>query len=91
MVQITQHRIILQQVRQRFGISYVIDCDEVDVLVAERRTEDVSADATKPINANFHRHALSPCRFRFLSNGLRPLSSFNMLTSKPLVGGQTLW
>jgi hypothetical protein len=65
MVKVPQHGIVFEQVRQRFRVGYVINCDEVYVLVAKCRAKDVSANPTEPVDANFHRHALSPSRFRF--------------------------
>src|SRR5258708_23173989 len=63
MMKVPQHGIVFQQVRQRLRVGYVINCDEVYVLVAERRAKNVSANPAEPVDANPHRHALSPSRF----------------------------
>src|SRR5207247_5690186 len=55
-VQITEHRVVLQQVRKRVRIREIVDGDNVDVRIAECRPHDVPADAAEPVNANPHRH-----------------------------------
>ena len=55
-VQIAEHRVVLQQVRERRRIGEVVDRHEIDVRVAERGAHDVAADAAEPVDANpdFH-------------------------------------
>jgi len=62
-VQIAEHRVVLQKMRQRCSVREVVDGDEVDVLVGERRAHDIPTDPAKPVNANFDRHPVSsrPC------------------------------
>jgi hypothetical protein len=62
MMKVPQHRIVFKQVRQRLRVGYIINCDKVYVLVAERCAKNVSANPTEPVDANLHRHALSPSR-----------------------------
>src|SRR6266508_4387976 len=86
MVEISQHRIVLQQMRQRSRISYVIDGDEVYVFVAERCAKDVAADTTEPIDADLNCHSLSPYRRRFLTAKLPSIVRLagTFLAGKPL-------
>jgi hypothetical protein len=39
-------------VRQRFGVSQIVDGYKVDVWITNRRAKNVSSDTTKPIDAN---------------------------------------
>ncbi len=55
-VQVAQHRVVLQQVGERVRAGQIVDCDEIDVLIAERGAHDVAADASEPVNANPDRH-----------------------------------
>ena len=58
-VQVAEHRVVLQQMRQRRRVRQVVDRDEVDVFVGERRPHDVPADAAEPVDANLDRHPMS--------------------------------
>src|SRR6185295_2582594 len=60
MIEIPKHRIVFQQVRKCFGVGQIIDSDEIDIGIADRSAEDVTSDATKTIDANFHRHLEKP-------------------------------
>ena len=42
------------------GVGEVVDRDEVDVLVAERRAHDVAADSPEPVDADLHCHCIPP-------------------------------
>ena len=55
-VQVAEHRIVFEQVRERVRAGQIVDGDEVDVPVAERRAHDVAADAAETVNANLHGH-----------------------------------
>src|SRR5207302_5505456 len=52
-MQITQHRIVFQKMRQRLRVGNIVDRDEVDVLVAQRGAKDVAADAAKSVDTHF--------------------------------------
>ena len=57
-VQIAEHRVVFEKMRERLGAGEIVDGDEVDVLVAERRAHDVPADAAEPVDTypDWHRH-----------------------------------
>ena len=59
-VQVAEHRVVLQQVRERVRARQIVDRDEVDVLVAERRAHDVAADAAEPVDADPDSHHVLP-------------------------------
>ena len=59
-LQVAEHRVVLQQVRERGGVGQVVHRDEIDVLVAERRPHDVAADAPEPVDADLHCHSVPP-------------------------------
>ena len=44
--------------RERFRIGDVIDGDEFDLVITERGTENISADATEAIDANLYCHLI---------------------------------
>jgi hypothetical protein len=54
--QITQDRVVLQQVRQRSGVRDVVHGHEVEVPVPESRTHDVAANPAEPVDADPDRH-----------------------------------
>ena len=58
-VQVAEHRVVLQQVRERVRAGQIVDGDEVDVLVAERRPHDVAADAAETVDPDPDRHRSS--------------------------------
>src|SRR5574337_209778 len=49
-------RIVLQQVRERPGVSDVIDCYELQSAIFKRYTKCISTDATKPVDRSLNRH-----------------------------------
>ena len=59
-VQVAEHRVVLQQVRERVRARQVVDRDEVDILVAERRPHDVAADPAEPVDPDPHSHPSPP-------------------------------
>ncbi len=62
-LEVPEHRVVLQQVRERVGVREVVDRDEVDVVVAERRPQDVPADATEAVDADLDCHELPSSRY----------------------------
>src|SRR5262245_55332566 len=46
--------------RERVRAGEIVDCDEIDVRVAERRAHDVPADAAESVDAYFHCHRWPP-------------------------------
>ena len=58
--EVAEHRVVLQQVRERRGVGDVVDRDEVDVLVAERGAHDVAADPSEPVDAYPDGHSRLP-------------------------------
>ena len=54
MLQISEHRIVLQQVRERFGVGQIVDGYKVDVRITDRSTIDVTSDATESIDTNLN-------------------------------------
>jgi hypothetical protein len=60
MIQITEHGVVLEQVRKRFGVSQVVDGDEIDVWITKCSAKNVSPDTTEPIDTNLNRHCKSP-------------------------------
>jgi hypothetical protein len=57
-VQVAEHRIVFEQMRQRMRAREIVHRDEVDVVVAERRTHDVAADAAEAVNPYPDSHAI---------------------------------
>jgi hypothetical protein len=55
-VEVAHDRVVLEQVSKRFCICQVVNCNEVDILIAKTSTHDVAPDPTKSINANFDTH-----------------------------------
>src|SRR6266480_2501851 len=58
MIKIAVHRVILEQVRERPCICEIVNRYKVDVGVAERRAQDITADAAKSIDTNLDCHSL---------------------------------
>ena len=78
-MQIAQHRIVFQKMRQRLRIGNIVDGDEVDILVAQRGAKDVAADAAKSIDAHFDCHS----RFRPPSDNVEQAASlFYMIDTR---------
>jgi hypothetical protein len=46
--------------RERFGVGQIINRDEVNLLVSQRRPQDVAPDPAETIDANFDSHFSSP-------------------------------
>ena len=56
-LEIAQDRVVLEQVRERFGVGEVVDGDDVDRVVVHRRAHDVAADAAEPVDTDFDGHS----------------------------------
>ena len=54
--EVAEHRVVLQQVSQRRGVGDVVDGDDVDVVMRQRRAHDVAADPSEPVDANLNGH-----------------------------------
>jgi hypothetical protein len=52
MLQITQDRVVLQQMRQRLGVGKVIDRHQIEVLIVESGAQDIATDAAKSVDAD---------------------------------------
>ena len=59
-LEVPEHRIVLEQMRERVRAGEVVHRDEVDVLVAERGPHDVPADAAEPVDSDPYRHRCPP-------------------------------
>src|SRR5215216_7449457 len=53
-------RIVLEQMRERLCVGEVVDCDELEFLVVQRRTKYVPSDAAEAINADPYGHGICP-------------------------------
>src|SRR6185503_9686187 len=63
LVQIAEHRIVLQQVRERFRVRQIVDSDEIDVRITDGVAINISSDASEAINTNLNCHSKkSSCR-----------------------------
>jgi hypothetical protein len=58
--QVAEHRVVLQEVRQRLGIGEVVDTHEIDVVIGQRRAHDVAPDSSEPVDAYSDRHLQPP-------------------------------
>ena len=61
--QVTEHRVILQKVRESFRIGNVIYRDDFNVVIPNGRTIEISTNATETVNAYFDCHT-APLFFR---------------------------
>ena len=52
-------RVVLEQMRQRHRIGYVVHRDDFDVGVTQRRAKNIAADAAKSVDADLYRHGSS--------------------------------
>ena len=60
-LEVAEHRVVLQQVRERVGVGEIVDRDEVDVVVAERGPHDVASDSPETVDADLDGHRRSFC------------------------------
>ena len=54
--EVAEHRVVFQQVRERRRVGDVVDRDDVDVVVRQRRAHDVAADSSEPVDADLDGH-----------------------------------
>src|ERR1700675_1465397 len=59
MGQISENRIVLQEMSQGLGIGQVVDGYELQVGVVERGTQNIASDAPEPVNPYFDCHVAS--------------------------------
>src|SRR5262249_58227784 len=59
-VQIAEHRIVFEQMRECLRAGEIVDRDEVDLPVAERSAHDVAPDATESVDSYPDRHRYPP-------------------------------
>ena len=57
--QVAKDGVVLQQMGQRLGVGEIVDRDEFQVRVIERRTKNVAADAPEAVDAYFDCHSTS--------------------------------
>ena len=57
--QISQNRVVLQKMRQRLRVRHVVHRDKFNILVVQRRPDDISADAAKAVDCYLDGHAAS--------------------------------
>jgi hypothetical protein len=57
--EIAEHGIVLQQVRQRFGIRNVVYSNELNVPVSDRGAHNIASDAAKSVDAYLDGHSSS--------------------------------
>ena len=53
-----EHGVVLQQVRQRFGIGQIVGRDEFDFRIIESGADHISSDAAEAIDSYFYWHIL---------------------------------
>ena len=59
----SEHRVVLEQVRQRFRIGQIVDRDEFHVTPVQCRPDDIPANAAKAVDTHFYCHFVS-CIYR---------------------------
>src|SRR3954454_13694690 len=65
---------------QRFGISEIIDSNKFQIRVPQRRTQDVPADPSETINADFYSHVPSDMNLSFRLENPVSFGETRMLT-----------
>src|SRR5580704_1365961 len=53
---IAENRVVLEQVREGFGVGNIVDGDELDVLVIERSAHDIPSDAAEAVDTYLDGH-----------------------------------
>ena len=56
-----QQRVIFQQVGQRFAVSQIVDCHNLNIRIAQRRAQDVTPDSAETINTDLNHDQLLIC------------------------------
>jgi hypothetical protein len=59
-VEVTEHRVVLEKVRERRGIGEIVHRHEIKVLVPEGGAHDVASNAPEPIDPHLHGHRVPP-------------------------------
>jgi len=59
-VEVAEHRVVLEQMRERMRTREIVDGDEIDILVAERGPHDVPPDAPESIDPDPYSHRCPP-------------------------------
>jgi hypothetical protein len=54
-----EHRIVLQQMGQGFGVGQIVDRHEFHVIPVQTRTNDIAANPAEAIDTYFHSHDFS--------------------------------
>jgi hypothetical protein len=57
--QISQNRVVLQQVREGLRVRDVVHCHELNVLVVNRSPDDIPADTAEAVDTYLDGHAAS--------------------------------
>jgi hypothetical protein len=73
MIEISEYRVILQQVCKALRVRKIVNSDEIDIGVTDRSAKDIASNASKAVDTNFHRHYKLPscCLFRLSLESLR--------------------
>jgi hypothetical protein len=58
-LQSSQHGIILEQVRQRFGVRQIVHRYEFDIAPVQGRPDHISTDTAEAIDTNLYSHFFS--------------------------------
>src|SRR5687768_11371356 len=56
LLEIAHHRVVLQEMSERFCVREIVDGDEIDVLASKARSHDVASYTAESVNANFDTH-----------------------------------
>ena len=56
--EVAEHRVVLQEMRQRLRVGQVVDGHEVDLVVGQRRAHDVAPDAPESVDPYSNRHRI---------------------------------
>ena len=56
MIEIAEHRVILEQVCEGFRVREIIYGDEINVRITDGGPKDIASNAPKTVDANLHRH-----------------------------------
>jgi hypothetical protein len=59
-LQVADHRVVFEQVREGIRARQIVDGDEIDVLVAQRRPHDVPPDAPESVDPDPYSHRCPP-------------------------------
>src|ERR1051325_1313450 len=71
MGKISQHRIVFQQMRQRFRVGDIVNRHELDIFIAQSAPEDIPANSTETIDAYSHCHLNEASSYRCVDDHTR--------------------